>query len=117
MNMGIEKLATKLKARAEYLRIEIAKADASTREPSVGGDEADQAQAINEAAERNAFRDRFKAELNRITVALARIQAGLYGTCGGCGGCIGDKRLAVNPATSFCFDCQSQAEAEAKSKQ
>lgn len=43
----------------------------------------------------------------RITHALARVDAGTYGLCVACEEAIDPRRLAVNPATPLCFDCAS----------
>jgi RNA polymerase-binding transcription factor DksA len=37
--------------------------------------------------------------------ALARLDAGTYGTCERCGSAIGDTRLDARPATRWCVSC------------
>lgn len=44
-------------------------------------------------------------EVKRIDAAMARIEAGTYGTCSKCGDPISDARLALLPATPFCKNC------------
>lgn len=44
-------------------------------------------------------------EVRRIDAALARIQAGTYGTCQKCGDPILQARLELLPATPFCKLC------------
>ena len=49
-----------------------------------------------------------QAELNeliRIDAALARIEAGTYGTCLSCGEAISDARLALLPDAPLCKTC------------
>jgi RNA polymerase-binding transcription factor DksA len=46
-----------------------------------------------------------QAELLRLDAALARIEAGTYGTCQKCGEDISDARLDLLPATPFCKTC------------
>ena len=46
-----------------------------------------------------------QAELLRIDAALARIEAGTYGTCQKCGEDVSDARLDLLPATPFCKNC------------
>lgn len=45
------------------------------------------------------------AELKRIDLALARIDAGTYGICLNCGDPISDARLAVVPDAALCKSC------------
>ena len=44
-------------------------------------------------------------EIRTIRAALARVQAGDYGTCTQCGATIDEARLDVLPYTPFCKDC------------
>ncbi len=45
------------------------------------------------------------AEVRRIDAALARIEAGTYGTCTFCGDPITEARLEFLPDTPFCTSC------------
>ena len=47
------------------------------------------------------------AQLEKIDHALARIEAGTYGTCEHCGVAIPAARLEVMPTATFCVDCQA----------
>ena len=46
-----------------------------------------------------------RAEINKITAAIARIDSGDYGICNECGLEIKDSRMAVHPYAEFCIDC------------
>jgi len=48
--------------------------------------------------------------LSEIDEALARIEAGNFGTCRTCGQPIGEERLAALPYTTQCIDCKRKAE-------
>lgn len=48
--------------------------------------------------------------LAAIDAALARIDAGTFGTCTSCGQPIGDERLTARPHTELCIDCKRRAE-------
>ena len=48
--------------------------------------------------------------LEKIDLALDRIDAGTYGVCMGCGGDIPAARLEVKPSVSLCVECQSKKE-------
>lgn len=49
------------------------------------------------------------AELRQIDAALARVEAGTYGTCLNCGDPISAERLAVLPAAPLCKTCAGAA--------
>ncbi len=63
------------------------------------------AQAMSQESER-----RRKRELQQISGALQRIEAGEYGYCVHCGEAIALKRLEFDPATPLCIRCASAAE-------
>lgn len=48
--------------------------------------------------------------LTDIDAALARIEAGTYGTCTNCGNQISAARLEAHPSASLCIDCARKAE-------
>ena len=48
--------------------------------------------------------------LAAIDAALARIDAGTYGTCERCGNPISEERLDAIPYATLCIDCQRRAE-------
>ena len=43
--------------------------------------------------------------MQRIDAALARVDAGAYGSCVTCGEDIAAKRLDLDPAAAVCIDC------------
>ena len=49
-------------------------------------------------------------ELEKIELALTRIESGAYGRCIDCGGWIGGARLEVMPAAVRCRKCQEELE-------
>jgi DnaK suppressor protein len=48
--------------------------------------------------------------LQKIESALAKIEAGTYGTCLSCGEDIGLARLQARPVATLCIDCKAQQE-------
>ncbi len=44
--------------------------------------------------------------LQEIDAALARIDAGTFGTCTNCGKPIGEERLSAMPYATLCIDCK-----------
>ncbi len=49
-------------------------------------------------------------ELSQIDRALAKLKLGAFGKCEGCGSKIGVARLNALPYTTYCIDCQREAE-------
>jgi DnaK suppressor protein len=52
---------------------------------------------------------RRQAELQRIDLALARIEEDEFGWCASCGELIATKRLELDPAVATCIGCASGA--------
>ncbi len=48
--------------------------------------------------------------LEKIDLALARLEGGNYQDCAGCGGLITVERLKAKPSASLCIDCQQAKE-------
>lgn len=59
-----------------------------------------QGQAMAQASERQR-----RADIQKISAALHRLDAGDYGDCVECGEEIAEKRLEVDPAAAFCIRC------------
>lgn len=55
----------------------------------------------------------WKLELNRINLALGRIESGTFGICEDCEDEIPLKRLRVRPDAALCLNCQETNEREA----
>lgn len=68
---------------------------------------ADSASATTERNERLALVEHARARLTDIDHALARIDAGSYGTCERCGNVISRPRLEARPFSTHCVDCAS----------
>jgi DnaK suppressor protein len=56
------------------------------------------------------LRDRDRKLIGKIQQALARLDAGTFGTCEACGAEIGAARLRARPVTTLCIDCKAEAE-------
>ncbi|MCI0345370.1 MAG: TraR/DksA C4-type zinc finger protein [Chloroflexi bacterium] len=52
-----------------------------------------------------ALRERARTQLEQVEAALARLDAGRYGSCTNCGKPIAAERLEAIPWTPFCIDC------------
>ncbi len=56
------------------------------------------------------LRDRDRKLITKIQQALARLEAGTFGTCTSCGKAISAARLRARPVTDLCIDCKTEAE-------
>jgi DnaK suppressor protein len=56
-----------------------------------------------------ALRDHNRLLIEQVDAALARLDAGTYGTCVTCGQPIGAARLEALPAAAHCIECQKKA--------
>lgn len=74
-----------------------------------GGSFADAASVTAERTEVLGLVESLKSQLLDVDAALARIQAGTYGTCANCGAQIHADRLAFRPASILCVECKSKA--------
>jgi RNA polymerase-binding protein DksA len=57
-----------------------------------------------------ALNENIDGMLNRIDEALAKIEAGTFGTCDRCGKAIPPARLEALPYATLCVDCQARVE-------
>ena len=80
-------------------------------------DEMDVARSLSEVETHAALFDRAQERLSAIDAAIARLGAGVYGSCARCGDEIPLARLQVIPFAQFCVDCQNEANTEARSGQ
>jgi RNA polymerase-binding protein DksA len=53
-----------------------------------------------------ALRERNEQHLAEVVAALARLDAGTYGTCTRCGRPVAPERLEAIPWAAHCIDCQ-----------
>jgi len=95
-----------LKRQAELrTRTERANADLRHERDPLAADFADQAVQRGNDDVLAAISDSSQGELNQISVALRRIEAGHYTTCASCGTEIAAERLTAVPYTDRCASC------------
>jgi DnaK suppressor protein len=68
---------------------------------------ADSGQVTAERGEIDALVGSLRDTLSDVEDALAKIEAGTYGSCEQCSGPIGDARLEAMPAARLCMTCAS----------
>lgn len=97
-----------VRARLMTLRAEfeqrVATIHAHARNP-LQADSSEQAAELGNLEVVQALEAEATDEIAAIDAALARLEAGTYGTCVGCGDAIGAGRLAARPASAECVDC------------
>ena len=76
------------------------------------GSQAAAASQVFEQQRDLALRDRATQQLALVDAALARLEAGTYGTCLRCGKPIAEGRLEALPWAAHCIDCQAIVDRE-----
>jgi len=97
---GLLKRQAELRSRTASTRADLR----HERDPLVA-DFADQAVQRSNDEVLAAISDSATGELNQISVALRRLDAGNYTTCAGCGDEIAAERLRTVPYTDRCAGC------------
>jgi RNA polymerase-binding transcription factor DksA len=69
---------------------------------------ADSSQVTAERGEAEALAKSLRETLSEVENALAKFEAGTYGTCENCGDPIAPARLEAKPAARFCMNCASK---------
>ncbi len=70
------------------------------------GSQAAAASQVFEQQRDLALREKNEQQLEAVDAALARIDAGTFGTCVRCGRPIAPERLEALPWAAHCIDCQ-----------
>jgi DnaK suppressor protein len=74
--------------------------------PMTYGSQAAAASQVFEQQRDLALRDRNEAHLAEVEAAIARLDAGTYGTCVRCGEPVASERLDALPWAAHCIGCQ-----------
>jgi DnaK suppressor protein len=101
-----------LEARQKRLLTRLGKINSHLRQESgpLNADWKEQAQELENEEVLQALDAHGREELEKIILALARMDAGTYGLCGECDDKIGERRLKAMPYTRLCIDCATEAE-------
>jgi DnaK suppressor protein len=112
----VAELRDQLAAEADALRADIERAEtdiASRLSDAVGDAGDDQADVGAKTFEREhelALTHNARELLAQNERAIARIEAGTYGTCESCGEAIGKARLQAFPRATLCVTCKQREE-------
>jgi DnaK suppressor protein len=97
--------------REELLRVAQRAATGEVQlDPDDFPDEIDAASAEIELALIGRLRARERGLLNKIHLALERLENGTFGECADCGEEIDIRRLEARPVAELCIDCKSRQE-------
>jgi DnaK suppressor protein len=98
----------RLEAERASLRAELGEEIEAPGQVTYGSQAAAAAQVF--AQQRDlAFREQAERRLRAVEHAIARLRAGLYGTCEGCGRTIPPERLDLVPWATTCVTCHAAA--------
>lgn len=97
-------LASKLRARLAELAERSSEIEDDLREP-LDADYSEQAVDLADDEALEGVDAVLRAEARQISLALARIDNGTYGTCTNCGETIALARLEAEPAATRCVKC------------
>jgi DnaK suppressor protein len=105
--LGADRLAT----LGRLASLEREQADIVAAAQSANGDDEHDPEGATIAFEREhaaALARQARQHLAEIDAALARLDAGAYGTCVRCGNPISPARLAARPAAATCITCAAR---------
>ena len=73
-------------------------------------DSKERAKQLDDSQVIDALGNEAREELEKISQALRRMDAGKYGLCTSCGSAINSKRIEAYPYASECIDCATMDE-------
>jgi len=112
----IDYFKTKLIARHNFILDQLSISNQKKLVVDSDGDEADEIQANTIIELDSALAARSSVELEKIKLALEKINSDQYGLCEDCGEDIPEKRLEFNACIPTCVKCQEQREFDAKQR-
>ncbi len=105
--LDLDALRSALLAERARLRAEVAETIQAPGQMTYGSQAAAASQVFEQQRDL-ALRDRSTTHLDLVDAALARLDAGGYGTCLRCGRPIAPARLEALPWAAHCIACQSE---------
>ena len=104
-----EGLRDSLETKKSELTIRLERITANLRR-GLETDSKERAKQLEDREVIDALGNEAREELEKISVALQRVDAGIYGSCSSCGSEIGAKRIEACPYASECIDCATLEE-------
>jgi DnaK suppressor protein len=100
-----------LLAERAHLAVELGEAIQAPGQMTYGSQAAAATQVFEQQRDL-ALRDRSIQQLELVDAALARLEAGMFGTCLRCGKRIAPARLEALPWAAHCIECQAIVDRE-----
>ncbi len=94
----------RLEAQLKELRTRLSHFETDLAEP-LNADSSERAVEMEDDASLEGQAALVSREIESVTRALERIEAGTYGTCVRCGGEIAPARLEARPEAALCINC------------
>jgi DnaK suppressor protein len=104
-----EGLREELEAKRDELATRLERITANVRR-SLDSDSEERARELADSEVVDALGNEAREELQKISVALSRMDAGDYGLCKECGARIAAERIAAYPYAEECIDCAELTE-------
>lgn len=104
--MNLDALERTLRERLQTLAKRVSKIESDLRQAGPK-DSQERATELENDEVLERLDETERQEITEIRAALARIEAGSYGTCGSCGTEIDPRRLEALPAARLCTSCAS----------
>jgi len=93
----LEKKKSELAARLERITANVRR--------GLETDSKERAKQLDDSQVVDALGNEAREELEKISLALRRMDAGKYGLCTSCGAVVNSKRIEAYPYASECIDC------------
>lgn len=101
-------IRTSLADERESLMRQLDGIGVTARDANLDANFADSGQVAAEVGEARALAGSLMEQLAAVDEALARLEAGTYGTCQRCGQPIAEARLEAMPAARLCMACAAR---------
>ncbi len=102
-------LRDRLENKKSELRVRLDRITANLRR-GLDTDSKERAVQLEDSEVVDALGNEARKELEKISQALRRMDAGTYGLCSGCGSAIDVKRIEAYPYASECIECATIGE-------
>ena len=104
-----QKLRSRLESKKSELEARLGRITANLRR-GLETDSKERAKQLEDSEVVDALGNEAREELEKISIALRRMDAGQYGLCGACGSSIGAERIDAYPYAAECIDCATVEE-------
>ena len=104
-----DRFRDRLENKKEELTVRLERITANVRR-GLETDSKERAKQLEDSQVIDALGNEAREELDKISLALRRMDAGQFGLCTSCGAAINKKRIEAYPYAGECIDCASMEE-------